>query len=137
MRKSNILVAFAAAVIALSFAVSSLAQEKADTAKVLGAWKVDVYAGDQTYSLNLTVFEENGILAGKISESLGTFTDVPISDIFFDGAAFRFSFISPTPPDGASRTVKADLKINQDTMGGTVTVPDLDFVADASGTRAK
>jgi hypothetical protein len=137
MRKSSMLVAFAAAVIALSSPSAAPTQEKADNAKVLGAWNLDVYTGDQTYSLVLNITETNGQLAGKVSESMGTFTDVPISEIFFDGAAFRFSFISPTPPDGASRTVKADLKLNQDTMGGTISVPDLGIVIDASATRSK
>jgi len=84
----------------------------------------------------LTVTEESGQPAGKISESLGTFTDVAISEISFDGVSFRFSFISPTPPDGSSRTVKADLKLSGDTMGGTLTVPDLDVVVDARASRA-
>ena len=137
MKRSSILVAFAAAAIALSLALTPLAQEKADMGKILGTWNLEVFAGDQTYSLVLNISEANGQLAGKVSESMGTFTDVPISEIFFDGVAFRFSFISPTPPDGASRTVKADLKLNQDTMGGTISVPDLDIVIDASATRSK
>ena len=137
MRRSSIPVVFATAAIALSLALSPLAQEKADTGKILGTWNLEVFAGDQTYSLVLNISEANGQLAGKVSESMGTFTDVPISEIFFDGVAFRFSFISPTPPDGASRTVKADLKLNQDTMGGTISVPDLDIVIDASATRSK
>ena len=137
MRRSSIPVVFATAAIALSLALSPLAQEKADTGKILGAWNLEVFAGDQTYSLVLNISEANGQLAGKVSESMGTFTDVPISEIFFDGVAFRFSFISPTPPDGSSRTVKADLKLNQDTMGGTISVPDLDIVIDASATRSK
>ena len=137
MRISSIPVVLATAAIALSLALSPLAQEKADTGKILGTWNLEVFAGDQTYSLVLNISEANGQLAGKVSESMGTFTDVPISEIFFDGVAFRFSFISPTPPDGASRTVKADLKLNQDTMGGTISVPDLDIVIDASATRSK
>ena len=137
MKRSSIPVVLATAAIALSLALSPLAQEKADTGKILGTWNLEVFAGDQTYSLVLNISEANGQLAGKVSESMGTFTDVPISEIFFDGVAFRFSFISPTPPDGASRTVKADLKLNQDTMGGTISVPDLDIVIDASATRSK
>jgi len=134
VRKSGCLLAVA--VFVLLSAGSAIAQEKPDLSKILGAWQVEVYAGDQTYSLNLTVTEESGQLAGKISESLGTFTDVAISDIFYDGVIFRFSFISPTPPDGSSRTVKADLKLSGDTMGGTLTVPDLDVVVEARASRA-
>jgi hypothetical protein len=137
MRRSSILFVFAAMMLALSSAGSALAQEKADNAKILGTWNIDVYAGDQTYSLVLNVSEVNGQLAGKISETMGTFTDAAISEISFDGAAFRFSFVAPTPPDGSSRTIKADLKLSGDAMGGTITVPDLDVVADARATRAK
>jgi hypothetical protein len=125
-----------AAVIALSFAVSAIAQEKADTTKVVGVWKIEVYTGDATYVLSLVVSEEQGQLAGKVSESMGSFTDVAISDIFYDSVSFRFNFVSPTPPDGLARTVKADFKVGADTMGGTVSVPDLDVVVDAKATRA-
>jgi hypothetical protein len=137
MRKSYSLFVFAAAVLTLSFVASAMAQEKADTAKVVGAWKIEVYAGDQTYYLNLVVIEDNGQLAGKISESMGSFTDVVISDIFYDSVSFRFNFISPTPPDGLSRTVKADFKVSADTMGGIISVPDLDITTDAKATRAQ
>jgi len=137
MRKSYSLFVFAAAVLTLSFVASAMAQEKADTAKVVGAWKIEVYAGDQTYYLNLVVIEDNGQLAGKISESMGSFTDVVISDIFYDSVSFRFNFISPTPPDGLSRTIKAEFKVGADTMGGVISVPDLDITTDAKATRAQ
>jgi len=136
MRKSYFLFVFAAAALTLSFAASAMAQEKADTAKIVGAWKIEVYAGNQTYYLNLVVSEDSGQLAGKISESMGSFTDVAISDIFYDSATFRFNFISPTPPDGLSRTVKAEFKVGTDAMGGTISVPDLDVITDAKATRA-
>ncbi len=136
MRKSHFLFVFVTAALALSFAASALAQDNVVSSKIIGAWKVEVYAGDQNYSLNLVVSQENGQLAGKISESLGSFSDVAISEIFFDGVTFRFSFISPTPPDGSSRTVKADFKLSQDAMGGTLSVPELDVVVDARASRA-
>jgi len=136
MRKSYFLFVFAAAALTLSFAVSAMSQEKPDTAKIVGTWNIEVYAGDQTYNLSLAVTEDNGQLAGKISESMGSFTDVAISDIFFDSATFRFNFISPTPPDGLSRTVKAEFKVGVDTMEGTISVPDLDIITDAKATRA-
>ena len=136
MRKSCFLSVFAAIVIVLSLAAPAMAQEKADTSKVVGSWKIEVYAGDATYILNLVVSEEQGQLAGKVSESMGSFADVAISDIFYDSVSFRFSFVSPTPPDGASRMINADFKVGTDTMEGTVSVPDLDVVAEAKATRA-
>ena len=136
MRKTCFLFVFAAAVFTLSFAASAMVQEKADTAKIVGAWNIEVYAGDQTYNLSLVVTEEQGQLAGKISESMGSFTDVAISDIFYDSVTFRFNFISPTPPDGLSRTVKAEFKVGTDAMEGIINVPDLDITTDAKATRA-
>ena len=135
MRKTYFLFVVVAAVIALSFGASAMAQEKADTAKIVGTWKIDVFAGDTTYNLNLVITEDNGQLAGKISESMGSFADVAITDIFYDAANFRFNFISPTPPDGQSRTVKADFKVGADTMEGTVSVPDMDVTTDAKAIR--
>jgi len=137
MIKKRFLLGYAVVILAVSLAPLAVSQEKADTAKILGNWGIDVYAGDQTYSLKLAVTEENGQLAGKISESMGSFTDVAISEIFYDSVTFRFSFVGPTPPDGNSRTIKAEFKVAADTMGGTVSVPDLDFVADASASRSK
>jgi len=136
MRRFCFMFVLATALFALSIAASAMIQEKADTAKIVGAWNIEVYAGDQTYSLKLVVTEENGQLAGKISESMGSFTDVAISDIFYDSATFRFNFISPTPPDGLTRTVKAEFKVGTDAMEGVVSVPDLDVVIDAKATRA-
>jgi hypothetical protein len=117
-------------------AASAAAQGKPDTGKVVGTWYIEIYAGEQTFTLKLVVTETQGQLAGTISESMGTFTDVAISEIFYDGANFRFSFVSPTPPDGLSRTVKADFKVGDGTMTGTIEVPDLGFMADAKATRA-
>jgi len=135
MRKSIFLFLFAVAVFVLVSVPSALSQEKADTAKVVGSWNVEVYAGDQTYALKLVVSEEQGQLAGKVSESMGTFTDVAISEIVYDGASFRFNFVSPTPPDGLSRTVKADFKVAEGSMDGVINVPDLEFTAEAKATR--
>lgn len=135
MENRYFLFVFAAVVFTLSFAASTLAQEKADTAKVVGTWKIEVYAGDTTYSLSLVVTEDQGQLVGKISESMGTFTDVAISDISYDSVTFRFNFVSPTPPDGLSRTVKADFKVGTDAMEGIINVPDLDITTDAKATR--
>ena len=135
MRKSIFLFLFVVAVFVLVSVPSALSQEKADTAKVVGSWNVEVYAGDQTYALKLVVSEEQGQLAGKVSESMGTFTDVAISEIVYDGASFRFNFVSPTPPDGLSRTVKADFKVAEGSMDGVINVPDLEFTAEAKATR--
>jgi hypothetical protein len=135
MKKTIFRALLVAAVIALAASGIAPAQEKADTAKVVGTWTIDVYAGEATYTLSLEVTAADGQLAGKISESMGAFSDVDVSDVFYDGATFRFSFISPTPPDGASRTVKAEFKVGVDKMDGTISVPDLDMTVEAKATR--
>lgn len=135
MRKASFLFVLGTAVVGLLAGESVMAQEQPDFSKVIGAWKVEVYAGDTTYYLNLVVTEESGQLVGKISESMGSFAGIAISDIFYDSVAFRFDFISPTPPDGLSRTVKADYKVGKDEMSGTVNVPDLDVIADSRAIR--
>jgi hypothetical protein len=135
MKKTIFRALLVEAVIALAASGIAPAQEKADTAKVVGTWTIDVYAGEATYTLSLEVTAADGQLAGKISESMGAFSDVDVSDVFYDGATFRFSFISPTPPDGASRTVKAEFKVGVDKMDGTISVPDLDMTVEAKATR--
>jgi hypothetical protein len=123
------------AVAALAVPGTASAQEKADSAKIVGTWTIDVYAGEANYTLSLAVSEENGQLAGKISESMGSFSDVAVSDVFYDGDIFRFSFMSPTPPDGASRNIKAEFKVGADKLDGTLNVPDLEVSVEAKATR--
>jgi hypothetical protein len=122
-------------ILAAAAAVAVPAQEKADTSNVVGTWTINVNAGEATYTLSLAVTDTDRQLAGKISESMGAFSDVDVSDIFYDGATFRFSFISPTPPDGASRTVRAEFKVGVDKMDGTLSVPDLEVNVEAKATR--
>ena len=135
MKRTSCLFGLGVAVTVVLVAGSTLAQEKPDLSEVVGNWKVEVYAGNSTYYLNLVVTEASGQLAGKVSESMGLFTDVSISEISYDSVAFRFDFVAPTPPDGTSRTVRADFKVAEDAMGGTLTVPDLDVIAEAKAIR--
>jgi hypothetical protein len=102
----------------------------------MGTWNIEVHADGQIYYLTLVVTEAQGQLAGTISESGGAFSNVAIDEIFYDGASFRFNFASPTPPDGITRTVKADFAVGDGTMGGTIVVPDLGYTADAKATGA-
>lgn len=136
MKKSSFLLALVIAALGLVSAAAATIQAKPDTSKVVGNWNIEVYADDQTYELKLVVTETQGQLAGTISESMGAFKDVAINEIFYDGVSFRFSFVSPTPPDGQTRTVKADFQLAENTMEGTIVLPDMDFTADAKGTRS-
>jgi hypothetical protein len=135
MKKTSFRAVLVAAVFILAVASAAPAQEKADTSKVTGTWTIDVYAGEDTYTLSLVVTTANGQLAGKISESMGAFLDVAVSDIFYDGETFRFNFTSPTPPDGASRMVNAEFKVGVDQMNGTISVPELEVSVEAKATR--
>jgi len=125
------------ATVALLIAVggSLLSQEaqpvpQAAPDKILGAWNLEIVADSQPYYVNITLQLAEGVLTGTASEPSGTFTDVPLSDIAFDGATFKFGFKSPTPPDGLERAVSVELKIVDDkSMEGTLIVPELDVAA--------
>ncbi|HEX9901679.1 MAG TPA: hypothetical protein VGB72_02335 [Acidobacteriota bacterium] len=104
--------------------------------KILGAWNLEVVADYQSYYVNITLQLTEGVLTGTASEPSGTFTDVPLSDIAFDGATLKFGFKSPTPPDGLERAIWAELKIvDEKAMEGTITVPDLAITATAKATK--
>jgi hypothetical protein len=103
---------------------------QADPDKILGVWNLEILADSQTYSLNITLQLAEGVLTGTASEPSGYFTDVPVSDISFDGATLKFGFISPTPPDGLERAIMVELKMMDDrAMEGTLVVPELDVAA--------
>lgn len=135
MKKTSFWAVLVAVLFVLAVAAAAPAQEKADTSKIVGTWTIDVYAGDETYNLKLDVTETAGRLEGKISETMGAFSDVAVSDISYDGDTFRFRFVSPTPPDGSSRTVSAEFRVGVDQMKGTITVPDIEATAEAKATR--
>jgi len=137
MKKTISLLVLGLAVLVGPFSGLPLAQEKPDNSKIVGTWKVEIFAGETTYILSLVVIADQDQLAGKVSESMGMFADVAISDIFYDGVSFRFSFVSPTPPDGISRKVNLDFKVAEDSMAGLVSVPDLGVTADARATRER
>lgn len=131
-------------VLALSFfcvfflSLSSLkGQQTPDPGKVLGAWEVEVNSDGEYYYLSLNIEKSESGLKGVISESSGAFTDVPLSNIQFDGATLKFEFNSPTPPDGYERLVKAELKIVESKLEGFFIVEDLEAKASATATRKK
>ena len=104
--------------------------------KVLGAWNLEVAADFQSYYVSITLQLAEGVLTGTASEPSGYFTDVPLSDIAFDGTTLKFGFKSPTPPDGLERALSVELKIVDDkAMEGTLIVPDLDVTATVKATK--
>jgi len=114
----------------LLFAQETQTTPQATPDKILGAWSLEVTAESQLYYVNVTLQLTEGVLTGTASEPSGYFTNVPLSDLAFDGATLKFGFISPTPPDGAERALAVELKVVDDkTMEGTLLVPDLNISA--------
>ena len=104
--------------------------------KILGAWSLEVNAESETYSVNVVLALTDNVLTGTASEASGFFTDVPLSDLAFDGTTLTFGFKSPTPPDGQERAISVELKLVDDkTMEGTLVVPDLAVTATVKATK--
>ena len=98
--------------------------------KILGVWNLEITAESQLFYVNITLQLTEAVLTGAASEPSGYFTDVPLSDLAFDGATLKFGFTSPTPPDGLERALSLELKVVDDrTMDGTLLVPDLNVSA--------
>jgi hypothetical protein len=112
-------------------------QSKNGSEKIVGDWSMEVDAGGEYYYLSFTIQEENGSLSGKISEEAGTFIDVKMEKIEFDGQKFRFEMTIPTPPDGAENLVKGDFELLEEKMEGTLTIEEFGMTAFATCTRKK
>jgi hypothetical protein len=106
-----------------------------DRSKILGNWSVEVDAGGEYYYLGLVVAEEEGRLAGRLSEQSGYFSGVPLRDILFDGKTFSFKCTAPTPPDGMENTIQGEFDIGEDELTGSMTVVELDITAFARAKR--
>lgn len=119
-------------VFSLSFLLS---QQAPDYGKIIGEWDVEVVADGEYYYLSMKMEKAETGLKGTISESTGSFTDVPLANIKFDGQALTFEFTSPTPPDGNERLVKVEFKVGDNKLDGTLTLEDLGISASATATR--
>lgn len=120
-----------------AFGFLSAQQAQPDTEKIVGIWKIEVTAGVDYYYLTMEITETSGALQGTLSESMGTFTDLPVSEISFDGANLAFQFTCPIPPDGVERLVKAEFQVGEDAMEGYMSVPELEVIALSSASREK
>jgi hypothetical protein len=109
--------------------------KKVDNSKILGTWEVTVDAGQSTYHLTMELKETAGKLEGALTESSGTFKDLPLAEITFDGATLTFQFSSPTPPDGLSRLVNAEFKLVEGILDGLMKVAELEVSVPAKATR--
>jgi len=109
------------------------AQAKADA--ILGEWSLQIDAGGEYYYLAMTLSLQEKKLAGKLSESNGWFTDVPLTAISWDGAVLKFKATAPTPPDGAERVLDTELKLAESKWTGTMGIADLGMTAAVTGTK--
>jgi hypothetical protein len=121
------------------FLVAGLPAQTAQTAKpdpapLLGQWLLEVNAGE-SYMLPLALKLVEGKLAGTLSEQSGMFTDVPLTDLTWDGTTLKFGAKIPTPPDGSERPIKAEFKIDQGKLVGTLSIEDLGMAVPVAGTK--
>jgi len=110
---------------------------KPNTAKVVGDWSLDIFAGGMTVTLNLTLAEAEGKLAGKISEPNGMFTDVALAGIQYDGETLTYDISVPSPPDGTVKTWKTELKVGEDAVEGGISNAEAGMSATITGKRVK
>jgi hypothetical protein len=122
----------------LILSLSSLpAQNQAtpDYGKIIGTWDIEVNANGEYYYLTMNIEKSEQGLKGTVSESTGAFKDVPIKETQYDGQSFKFQFTSPTPPDGLERLVKADFKVGDNKLEGTMSVEDMGISVAATATK--
>jgi hypothetical protein len=110
-------------------------QAKVDYNKVVGNWSLEVNAGSEFYYLPLVLKVTEGKLEGTLSETNGFFKDVPLTAVEFDGQLLKFEAKTPTPPDGAERTIKFELKLAADKLEGQVIITDLGMSVPVTGAK--
>lgn len=116
-----------------------VAQEK-PTVKpesLVGNWELTVEAGEMVITLKLTLALENGVLSGKISDSYGTFSDVPVTDLKVENSSLSFNLTVPSPPDGLTRTWTFELQVGGEELGGIVYNNDIQVSVPVRGKRIK
>jgi hypothetical protein len=110
-------------------------QAKVDYNKIVGNWSLEVNAGQEFYYLPLVLKVTAGKLEGTLSEQNGMFKDAPLTGIEFDGQTLKFEAKTPTPPDGAERPIKFDLKLAADKLEGLVSVVELNISVPVTGVK--
>jgi hypothetical protein len=118
----------------LGWQASGLSQ-KPDYGKIVGTWSLEVNAGNEYYYLTLELAVNEGKLGGKLSEQSGMFKDAPLLETAFDGQTLKYSVKIPTPPDGAERPAKFEMKLVDNKLDGAITIQDLEITAPVTGTK--
>jgi hypothetical protein len=118
-------------------ALAAPAQEtkKVDFSPLLGIWALEVDAGGEFYYLTLELKLVEGKLEGGLSEQNGLFTNTPIFNVEFDGQTLKFDSKTPTPPDGAERVIKTEVKLVDKKLQGMITIADLGMSVALTGTK--
>mgnify|MGYP001592920051 CR=1 FL=1 len=109
--------------------------QKPDYDKIVGTWSLEVSAGSEYYYLTLELTVNEGKLGGKLSEQSGMFKDAPLVEPGFEGQTLKYSVKIPTPPDGAERLVKSEMKLVDNRLEGTLTVQDMEMTVPVTGTK--
>jgi hypothetical protein len=109
--------------------------QKPNYDKIVGTWSLEVSAGNEYYYLTLELTVVEGKLGGKLSEQSGMFKDAPLLEPAFDGQTLKYSVKIPTPPDGAERLAKSEMKLVDDKLDGTLTVMDLEMTVPVTGKK--
>jgi hypothetical protein len=121
---------------AIVLAVPAQNQNKTDNDKIVGIWALEVNADGEYYFLTLELKVTDDKLAGGLSEQNGMFTNVPLTNIEFDGQTLKFDCKVPTPPDGSERVTKTEMKLaDNNKLEGTITVEEMGLSAPITGTK--
>jgi len=102
---------------------------------IVGDWKMEVDAGGEYYFVSFSIKEDAGKLSGKISEDSGSFVDVDMENLEFDGQKFRFEITVPTPPDGLSNLVKGNFDFDEGKLVGTMSIEEFGMIGYATCTK--
>jgi len=127
--------AFFFALAGLALLIPAAAQDKPNPEKIAGSWALEVAAGDANYYLTLDLKAAAGKLEGALSEQSGMFTNVPLTDLVWDGTRLKGTAKTPTPPDGAERPIKFDLTIKEDKCEGTVAIEEVGMSVPVTGRK--
>jgi hypothetical protein len=109
--------------------------QKSPYDKIVGVWSLEVNAGDAFYYLTQEVAVNQEKLTGKLSEQNGMFKDAPLQGAMFDGQVLKYSVKIPTPPDGAERLVKFEMKLVDNKLDGTLALEDLNMTVPVTGAK--
>jgi hypothetical protein len=124
-----------AAAALLALVLAAQAQQKVDLNKIAGSWSLEVNAGGEFYYLTLDIKVKDGKLEGGLSEANGMFKDAPLANIEFDGTTLKFEVKIPTPPDGAERLVKTEMKLVDAKLEGMLTIAEMGLSVGVTGVK--